>query len=226
MGKPVSHTARIAVWALLCAAGFGIPVVLFFSSGEPSRRETPIAEEPFSIEPPIPPGLETKLGARDAEKGDLVREPARKPMSALAAPAPPAPPPNPDTLPKRWRLVHQPVATAAGVFDIEGVTIVLPGLDTVPTNETCTDANDNSWPCGMGARTAFRAYLRGRSINCKLPDQRPDDAILGECLLQGDDPAAWLVKNGWARAKADGPYVSLETEARSANRGIFGLGPR
>jgi endonuclease YncB( thermonuclease family) len=226
MGKPVNHAARISVWVLLCAAGFGIPAVLFFSYEGTSKRDAPPAVEPLSTQAPIASKQEPKLAARDAGKGDLVREPAREPMSALAAPAPPAPPPDPDSLPKRWRLVHQPVATAAGVFDAEGVTIVLPGLDTVPTNETCADGSGGSWPCGMGARTAFRAYLRGRSINCKLPDQRPDDAVLGECLLQGDDPAAWLVRNGWARAKADGPYASLETEARTAKRGIYGLRAR
>jgi endonuclease YncB( thermonuclease family) len=161
-----------------------------------------------------------------SKDGELEREPAREPMSELAAPAPPVSPPDPDSLPKRWRLVHQPVATAAGVLEIEGVTIILPGLDTVPTTETCTDADGGSWPCGMGARTAFRAFLRGRSINCKLPTQRPDDAILGECLLQGEDPAAWLVKNGWARAKVNSPYLLLENEARSAKRGIFGARPR
>jgi endonuclease YncB( thermonuclease family) len=226
MGKPIGNRARIAAWALLCAAGFGIPTVLFFSSADALKPKAPPAVEPLSTKAPMASEQEPKLAARDAGKGELVREPAREPMSSLAAPAPPAPPPDPESLPKRWRLVHQPVAMAAGVFDIEGVTIVLPGLDTVPTNETCTDANGGSWPCGMGARTAFRAYLRGRSINCKLPDQRPDKAVLGECLLQGDDPAAWLVKNGWARAKADGPYATLETEARAARRGIYGLRPR
>jgi endonuclease YncB( thermonuclease family) len=226
MGKPIGNRARIAAWVLLCAAGFGIPAVLFFSSGDVSNRKAPQTVEPSSTKASTASEQEPKLATRDAGKGDLVREPAREPMSALAAPAPPAPPPDPDSLPKRWRLVHQPVATAAGVFDVEGVTIVLPGLDTVPTNETCADGSGGSWPCGMGARTAFRAYLRGRSINCKLPDQRPDEAVLGECLLQGDDPAAWLVRNGWARAKADGPYATLETEARAAKRGIYGLRPR
>jgi hypothetical protein len=196
MGKPVNHAAKVAVWVLLCAAGFGIPAVLFFSSGNTSKREAPPAIEAINVETPTPPAQKNPPPPPGAADDDLVREPAREPMSALAAPAPPAPQPDPDSLPKRWRLVHQPVATAAGVFEIEGVTIVLPGLDTLPTNETCTDANGTSWPCGMGARTAFRAYLRGRSINCKLPDQRPDEAILGECLLQGDDPAAWLVPRG------------------------------
>jgi endonuclease YncB( thermonuclease family) len=226
MGKPVSHTARIAVWVLLCAAGFGIPAVLFLSSGDAVKQEPARVTELSSAKTDVAPEQAPKLATRVAKDTELDREPAREPMSALAAPAKPAPPPDPDSLPKRWRLVHQPVATAAGVFDIEGVTIVLPGLDTVLPNETCTDASGSSWPCGMGARTAFRAYLRGRSMNCKLPDQRPDDAILGECLLQGDDPAAWLVKNGWARAKVDGPYASLESEARSAKRGIFGSRPR
>jgi endonuclease YncB( thermonuclease family) len=226
MGKSVTHKARLAAWALLCAAGFGIPAVLFFSTHQAplSGRADPAEAAAESNLDPLP-NVAGETAQKDAAS-PLLREPAREPLSALASPTPPAPPPDPDSLPKRWRLVHKPVATSAGILDIDGVTIVLPGLDTVPTNENCTDANGASWPCGMGARTAFRAYLRGRALNCRLPDQRPDDAILGECLLQGDDPAAWLVKNGWARAKADGPYVSLQSEAVAARRGIFGARPK
>jgi endonuclease YncB( thermonuclease family) len=226
MGKPVSHTARIVAWALLCGAGFGIPAVLFFSSGETSKKQVAVQDDKTIVEA-APAQERGPDGLPGQPKEPLfVREAARDPMSALASPAKPAPPPDPDTLPRRWRLVHQPIATAAGILDIDGLTIVLPGLDTVPTNETCTDPNGLLWPCGMGARTAFRAYLRGRALNCKLPDQRPNDAILGECLLQGEDPAAWLVKNGWARSKLDGPYASLQTEARTTKRGIFGSRPR
>ncbi len=226
MGKPVSRSARIIVWALLFTAGIGIPAVLFLSTDEVPPPDKGGSAETAANKSIAPVQLGTEEAGREAGAAALAREPAREPLSVLATPAPPAPPPDPDTLPKRWRLIHQPIATAAGILDIDGVTIVLPGLDTVPTNESCTDAGGVSWPCGMGARTAFRAYLRGRALNCKLPDQRPDDAILGECLLQGDDPAAWLVRNGWARAKAGGPYASLGSEAQAAGRGIFGSRPR
>jgi endonuclease YncB( thermonuclease family) len=226
MGKPVNHATRIAVWTLLCIAGFGIPAVLLLSAGETPSQAPSLRSDSGNPKAVAAPMQQANIATREAEEGDPVREPAREPMSALAAPAKPTPPPDPDTLPKRWRLVHQPVATAAGVLDIEGVTVVLPGLDSVLVNETCTDASGTEWPCGMGARTAFRAYLRGRSLNCKLPDQRSNDAILGECLLQGDDPAAWLVKNGWARAKLGGPYSSLEADARASRRGIYGSRPR
>lgn len=227
MGKPVSQMAKTAVWLLLCVAVIGISATLLLFSGEAPKREIPPVAEASTTTIAATVAL-PEVGRANPETGEggLVREPAREPMSALAAPAKPAPPADPNTLPKRWRLVHQPIATAAGVFDIEGVTIVLPGLDTVPTNESCVDTNGISWPCGMGARTAFRAYLRGRSLNCRLPDQRPSDAILGECLLQGDDPAAWLVRNGWARAKVNGPYAALESEARTAKRGIYGARPQ
>jgi endonuclease YncB( thermonuclease family) len=224
MGKPVNHKARIAAWALLCAAGFGIPAVLFLSTSQAPSSKKSRPAEPGAKEAPVQSA--SGPASPQATEPAIARQPAREPLSALASPAPPMPPPDPNSLPKRWKLVHKSVATAAGILEIDGVTIVLPGLDTVPTNENCTDANGASWPCGMGARTAFRAYLRGRALNCKLPDQRPDEAILGECLLQGDDPAAWLVRNGWARAKADGPYVSLGSEAQAARRGIFGPRPR
>lgn len=154
-------------------------------------------------------------------KGDIVREMARAPLSPLAAPPPPAPPPDPDSLPRKWRLIHQTVATAAGVLDTDGLTLVLPGIDAVASNEMCVRAG-LSWPCGMAARTAFRAYLRGRALNCRVPDKRLEITILAECLLQGEDPARWLVSAGWARAKPDGPFVEEGKRALKMSKGIFG----
>ena len=104
--------------------------------------------------------------------------------------------------------------------------MVLPGIDVVSTDETCLAPDGVGWPCGMAARTAFRAYLRGRSINCRLPDVPSEKSMLTDCLLQGEDPALWLVKNGWARAKSDCQFLSEGQIAKEATRGIFGYPQR
>jgi endonuclease YncB( thermonuclease family) len=218
---------KLAAWLLIAAVGLSLAAALAAAvsnrASEPGGAAAVRAGEK-------PAAAQTAAGAdssaETSETALLQRLGPRPPLSGLAAPAPPPPPPDPDSLPKRWRLVHQPVATAAGILEAGGVTMVLPGIDIVTVNETCASPSGQSWPCGMAARTAFRAYLRGRALNCHLPDARAQDAIAAECLLQGEDPALWLVTRGWARAKPDGPFGAQSQEAQQARLGIFGQPPR
>lgn len=128
--------------------------------------------------------------------------------------------------PMRWKLIYNSVITSAGVFDINGTTLVLPGIDIVPANATCTAPNSINWPCGMAARTAFRNYVQGRAITCKVPDMPPQNSFTADCMMAGQDMAAWLVEHGWAKAKLATPYVDLEAKAKSQRLGIFGDPPR
>lgn len=125
----------------------------------------------------------------------------------------------------RWKLVYHSVISAAGMFDLNGTALVLPGIDIVPVNETCIAPNGTEWPCGMVARTAFRNYVKGRAITCKVPEVLSQESIAAECLLSGQDMAGWLVEHGWAKAKPDTLYVDLETAAKGYRRGIFGNPP-
>jgi endonuclease YncB( thermonuclease family) len=225
--------ARIAAWLLFAAVSLGLAAALATAVGgraslsghggktaagakEPSQSSSETAQ---SARPP-------DSAAKTPESALLQRMEPRAPLSGLAAPGPPPPPPDPESLPKRWRMVHQPVATAAGILEADGMTLVLPGIDVVAINETCISPSGQSWPCGMAARTAFRAYLRGRALNCHLPDASAENAIPAECLLQGEDPALWLISQGWARAKRDGPFGAEGQAAEAARRGVFGPPPR
>lgn len=224
--------ARLAALLLFACVAAGLAVVLYLSAEHTAAINT-VSNVPLNnvtITAPL-----EGASSRDIEGGPLndtraastlQRDEPRKPLSTLAAPILPAPPLDPDKLPRRWRMIHQAVATAAGILDVDGMTIVLPGIDVVAVDETCVTRSGDRWPCGMAARTAFRAYLRGRAMNCHVPDARLDTTILTECLLQGEDPSLWLVRNGWARAKATSPFVLTEESARVAAVGIYGAPPR
>lgn len=225
---------RNAAWIGLALSGAALATVLSMATSQMLRdtdgRETlrvakPVSDSGDAAENPPELAGSKPVAAdrvvRPGPEGDIVRETARAPLSPLAAPPPPAPPPDPDSLPRKWRLIHQTVATAAGVLDADGLTLVLPGIDAVTSTETCLHEGV-SWPCGMAARTAFRAYLRGRALNCRVPDKRLEITILSECLLQGEDPARWLVSEGWARAKPDGPFGEEGERALRMGKGIFG----
>ncbi|EAU42813.1 hypothetical protein FP2506_08226 [Fulvimarina pelagi HTCC2506] len=152
---------------------------------------------------------------RQRDEEPLRRVAPRKPLSDLAAPEN-----EPD--PIKRRLLPRPVAVDAGRLKIGQATVVLPGIDAPDADARC-DSGGRSWPCGAQARTALRAYLRGRSVECMTPSDfgERNETVTSTCTLAGEDVARWIVANGWARAMAEGPYAELENEARQAKRGLW-----
>ncbi|WP_348647118.1 thermonuclease family protein [Mesorhizobium sp. NZP2077] len=153
--------------------------------------------------------------------GELERVEPRQPLSKLALATPPKP-----KMPDDWNgtKLFQPVATAAGLIEAKGYSVAVSGVDVVSQDETCT-TDGKSWPCGIRARTAFRAFLRGRAVVCTVPPESGRDRIAAECRIGKQDVGQWLVDNGWARAAKGGPYVEAGEKAQSAKKGIFGSAP-
>ncbi|TIT87806.1 MAG: thermonuclease family protein, partial [Mesorhizobium sp.] len=157
--------------------------------------------------------------------GELERVEPRAPLSDLALAGPPKPP--------RWKMpgdwngtkLFQPVAAAAGLIEAKGYSVAISGVDIVRQDETCS-VDGKSWACGARARTAFRAFLRGRAIACIVPPEGGGrDLISAECRVGNQDIGQWLVESGWARAATGGPFVEAGDRARSEKKGIFGHAP-
>ncbi|WP_425374392.1 thermonuclease family protein [Mesorhizobium kowhaii] len=151
----------------------------------------------------------------------LERVEPRAPLSKMALAVPPKP-----KMPDDWNgtKLFQPVTPAAGLIDAKGYSVAVSGIDIVRQDETCSD-DGKSWPCGVRARTAFRAFLRGRAVVCTVPPEGGRDLIAAECRIGKQDVGQWLVENGWARAAKGGPYVEAGDKARTAKKGIFGSAP-
>ncbi|MGN6539063.1 MAG: thermonuclease family protein [Mesorhizobium sp.] len=152
----------------------------------------------------------------------LERAEPRPPLSSLSLAMPPKP-----KMPDEWKgkPLFQPLATAAGVFQAMGYTVAISGVDAVIPDESCTDAAGKEWNCGMRARSAFRAFLRGRAPICTVPPEGGRDTISAACRIGKQDIGAWLVANGWAKAAKGGPYAEAEEVARKEHMGIFGAAP-
>ncbi len=120
--------------------------------------------------------------------------------------------------------LFQPVAPAAGLVEAQGYSVAVSGIDIVKQDETCT-TDGKSWPCGVRARAAFRAFLHGKAVICKVPPEGGRDLIAAQCRVGKQDVGAWLVENGWARPAKGGPYVEAGEKARVAKKGIFGSAP-
>lgn len=156
---------------------------------------------------------------------ELQRVEPRAPLSELALAGPPKPPKT--KMPDDWNgtKLFQPVAPAAGVIEAKGYSVAVSGIDIVRQDETCTDGG-KSWACGVRARTAFRAFLRGRAVVCTVPPEGGRDLIAAECRVGKQDIGQWLIENGWARAAKGSPYVEAGEKAREAKKGIFGPAPK
>ncbi|MGN6467773.1 MAG: thermonuclease family protein [Rhizobiaceae bacterium] len=151
--------------------------------------------------------------------GPLERVAPREPLTAATEPlkreafGPPVP---------QGTLLYQPLAKSAGEFEAGGYTVRLAGIEVTPPDRTCADEDRPTWPCGIVARTAFRAWMRGRAVACDVPSHPAK--ITTHCMLDGEDMALWLVRNGWA-GSADGQYDAAEAKARRDRKGIFGPSP-
>lgn len=193
------------------------------------------AQRQVSSTPP-PSGLARTIDPEtiappDVAARELERVAPRKPLSTLSLAQPPKPKP-PEEL--KNEPLYQPVAVAAGLIEAKGNTIALSGVEAVKPDETCSDAAGKSWNCGMRARTAFRAFLRGRAVTCSGAGTKKDAtassagapaAIVADCKVARQDVGQWLVENGWARATQGGPYADAGEAAHKAGKGIFGAAP-
>lgn len=191
---------------------------------KPAERSSVPAEKPTkSVVAATPEPAHTARNvapAVAAPEGDagLQREEPRPPLSQLSL----ALPPKPDI--GKGSKLFQPVAVESAVVESQGRRVAISGTRSVAADVRCThDGKD--WPCGMRARTAFRLLLRGRALNCAIPDTDERTVLVAECRLGKLDVGAWLVKNGWAHAAPGGPYAEDEAAARRGGKGIFGPPP-
>lgn len=119
------------------------------------------------------------------------------------------------------RLLHRPVAIAAGIVEAQGYRIRIAGIEPLLPSAECENAPGRNRFCGRMALTAFRGWLRGRAITCNLGAVADTGPLRAACSLGGKDAGAWLVENGWARAEAGSAYAALETAARENAVGMF-----
>jgi endonuclease YncB( thermonuclease family) len=223
-------TERLSAAAEAPAANSASPAADSPSVEAPAASPVPTGQAPQTteIEPSPPKPLAASRMVAPAVVAppelaageELLREAPREPLSKLSLALPPVP-----EVKNEWAGTpfFRPLAIESAVFESMGRTIAISGVASVPLDESCVHEGV-SWPCGVRARSAFRMWLRGRALVCRLPDEEKP-VTSARCRLAKQDAGAWLVANGWARAAPDGPYVVAEEKARNAGMGIFGAPP-
>ena len=161
---------------------------------------------------------ESLIAPPPVDASEIERVEARPPLGELGLAVRPKTP-----MPQDWRetLLYRPIATSSATFESMGWKVAISGAQDIGVDRTCS-FRDEAWPCGLRARAAFNAWLRGRALNCVLPTDAERFAIAAPCRLGKQDVGAWLVANGWAMALPGGIYGKAEAIARTAGMGIFG----
>jgi endonuclease YncB( thermonuclease family) len=82
---------------------------------------------------------------------------------------------------------------------------------------------------GDQAAAALVKFLDGRKVACQIWQGKTRDAqghFVSVCYAGSDDIAAWVARNGWAKADCDANrlynYTSDEGTARFLGKGIWG----
>jgi endonuclease YncB( thermonuclease family) len=120
--------------------------------------------------------------------------------------------------------LFNPIVVAAGTIKAGGRDIALAGIEAPTFDERCGEG-DGVWPCGRMARAALRRFVRGRAIECEVPAGAGALPERATCRVAGEDLAAWLVAQGWAKRDGD-LYGEEEDAAREAKLGLWGEGKR
>jgi endonuclease YncB( thermonuclease family) len=191
----------------------------------PSRPAPPPAvgssapAEPQAPPPPAtaagePPPVRTVSGP-----GITPLPPTEAPPERVAPPEKPKPPPPP-IVTRRLGLVKM---EDTAHFAVGAIRVRLPGVAVTGPEDVCRDRAGTEWPCGRRALAGVRAVVRGKAVDCPLPDKVRRGDFVTDCTLAGADMAERIVASGWARAlDREGRLGEAERQAEARGLGLHG----
>lgn len=197
------------------------------------RRGTPSAAPPAKETAAAQAGLPAPASPSPATASAPTAAPA--PVRAIDAPGlaafptsatppvridPPAKPAPPPAKVVTRRLMPVAMETTAE-FSAGEIRVRLPGVAIVSADEICRDRAGVAWPCGRRALAGVRAVVRGRAVDCPLPEKVRRGAFVVDCTLAGADLGERLIASGWARAlDREGRLGEAERAAEAKGLGL------
>ncbi|WP_299083400.1 thermonuclease family protein [uncultured Ruegeria sp.] len=96
-------------------------------------------------------------------------------------------------------------------------------IDAPESDQTCTTPSGKSWRCGDVAAAKLGKLVAGRIVTCRKTDSDRYGRIVGDCSVEGQDIARWMVGAGWAMAyrRYSWRYVFDEFQAKRLKRGVW-----
>jgi endonuclease YncB( thermonuclease family) len=175
--------------------------------------------EPQPASPLAPPPAEPSPVRTVTGPGITPLPPADTPPERVAPPERPKPPPPP-IVERRLGLVKM---EDTAHFSVGAIRVRLPGVAVTGPEDVCRDRSGTEWPCGRRALAGVRAVVRGKAVDCPLPDKVRRGDFVTDCALAGADMAERIVASGWARAlDREGPLGEAERQAEARGLGLHG----
>lgn len=108
-------------------------------------------------------------------------------------------------------------------IEIHGARIRLHAVDAIESRQRCLLPDGTEWRCGTDAAKALSEKIGQAPVECRVTDKDRYGRFVAKCFQRGEDLNAWLVAEGWAVAyrQYGKDYVSRESEAKAAKRGIW-----
>lgn len=114
---------------------------------------------------------------------------------------------------------------------VDGDTVRVRPLDggrPVPIRLHGIDAPEICQDGGIAARDALQRQLMRQRVMVRSLAHDQYGRVLARLALNGDDPAAWLVANGWAWSyqyrTGQGLYAAQQRQAEAQHLGLFATG--
>lgn len=96
------------------------------------------------------------------------------------------------------------------------------GIDAPEYKQPC-QVNHSNWACGADAAAALRSLIDNRPIVCIARDKDVYGRVVARCMIDGQDLAAKIVKQGYAVVLDNGQadYAAVEARAKATKAGIW-----
>lgn len=104
---------------------------------------------------------------------------------------------------------------------IWGTRLRLISLDAPEGRQTCRNAKQVEYDCGMSATKELERLIGGKEISCSGEKRDRYGRPLVVCMVGGLNLNAEFVRSGWAISFLGRDYEREEAEARTAKRGLW-----
>ena len=116
-------------------------------------------------------------------------------------------------------------ALAGNSFTLDGVTLMLEGLDAPPPGALCSASGQTTWTCGDRARIILSNILATGPVRCIYSRATGPSQGAARCTILADDVSRLAVLDGAAMSNMS-EYRAYVSQARSDRRGIWAHGGR
>jgi endonuclease YncB( thermonuclease family) len=106
---------------------------------------------------------------------------------------------------------------------IHGIKIRLNAVDAPETDQSCLDAHNKFYSCGLRSRDKLSLFIGQASIACETEGTDRYGRYLATCFLRNEDLNNWLVSQGLALAyvQYSTRYQQSEEQARHEGKGLW-----